>query len=148
MFEHTLEQPARIDRSVKGEAVVTFGEIAMALRRRRRGIMVATVLSFAVVFAYHFLRTPEYRAVSIMMISNDYRGQGDLFSKVVGPEQDMVEQNASVKKDAELLKSITVSEMAVRELVRSGRSRSLELFGTRPYLSPLARALGPVVPTM
>ena len=130
-----------------GESLMTLEDLSRIVRRRKKGIMVAVAVSFSLAFGYHFLRIPEYHAVSIIMINDkNSKNQNDLFSKVVGPESGMVETNMSVLKDAELLKSMAVSEMAVKELVKSGRSNSMELFHQRNYYQSLVMAIKPVIP--
>ena len=126
---------------------MTFEELFRIIKRRKKGIFVAVAFSCASAAGYHVMKVPEYHAVSLMMISdNGGKEQGDLFTKVVGPEQGMIDNTKSVKKDAEVLRSMTFAEMAVREIVNNGRARSMELFGMRSYLSPAAIAIMPLLP--
>lgn len=131
----------------EGQVVMTFATMFKIVQRRWRGITIALLLSFASVLAYHFMQTPEYHAVSMMMINEDRDRPGeDLFNKVVGPEPGIFETNMSVRKDAELIKSMTIAEMTVRELVSQGKSSSMELFGAKSYVSPVAMLFRPLVP--
>lgn len=143
MFEKQLRVKSQ-DGHPKQRAVMTFEDIFRIIIRRKYGILLSVVFSFATVLLYHNLITPEYHAESIVMI-NDNQDQNDLFSKVLGPGSG-INDNKSVKKDAELIRSMPISELAVRELSRSNQNKSLELFGGRPYLSPLAMLLKPVIP--
>lgn len=130
-----------------GQSVMTFDKLYQIFKRRWRGIAVAVVMSFGIALGYHVLKTPEYHAVAIIMINEDRDQQGeDLFNKVVGPESGIFDTNKSIKKDAELLKSMTIAEMTVKELVKQGQSASMELFGTKPYVSPVAMLFQPLMP--
>lgn len=131
----------------EGQFVMTFDTMVKIVRRRWRGIMISVLLSFSSVMAYHFMQTPEYHAVSMMMINENRDRPGeDLFNKVVGPEPGIFETNMSVRKDAELIKSMTIAEKTVLALVSQGRSASMELFGAKSYVSPVAMLFQPLMP--
>lgn len=144
MLEKHLRAESQ-DRDMKSrESVMTFENIFRIIHRRRYGIMVVVAVTWIAATASHFLRTPEYRAVSILMI-NDKQDQNDLFSKVLGPNSG-VNDFRTVKKDVELIRSMPIAELTVRELSKVNRNMSLELFGERPYLSSFAILLKPVLP--
>jgi capsular exopolysaccharide synthesis family protein len=144
MLEKHLRDNSRGWNTSSGDQFMTLEDIFRIVRRRKKGIILSIVLSFSGALTYHYLRVPEYRAVSILMI-NEKQDQNDLFSKVVGAGPG-VPENQSVKKDAELIKSMPISEKAITELNKSGISGPLEIFGARPYQSPLAILIGPVLP--
>jgi len=50
----------------------------------------------------------------------------------------MAADSKAAKKDVELLQSVQVAELAVRDLWKSPMRDSLEFFGNRPYHSPVS----------
>ena len=143
MPEQQLRGRSQNKYSSQGESIQTFRDLIKIILRRKNGIMIAIVLACIGALSYHFLQTPEYRAVSILMI-NGKQDQSDLFSKVLGPSG--FPDNLSVKKDAELIQSMPIAEKTIHELDKTGKSEPLELFGARPYNSPLAIVLKPILP--
>lgn len=133
-------------RQLPGDSLMTLEQLYAVVKRRRKGIMVAIACSFVMAFGYHFFRTPEYHAVSIIMINDQNKDQGDLFGKVVGPEPGMGAEYKSIKKDAEILKSMAFAEITVKEMMKSDRGRSIELFDRREYDSPLTMMIKPFLP--
>lgn len=121
----------------------TFQDLSRIIIRRKYGILTAILIASAGAMASHMLKAPEYRAVSILMI-NDDKSENDLFSKVVGPEASTGEHK-SLNRDVELLRSMTIAEMTVRELEKDSRRSALELFGQKSYRSPLKRMFEPVI---
>ncbi|MCF8384057.1 MAG: polysaccharide biosynthesis tyrosine autokinase [Chlorobium sp.] len=117
------------------DSEISLAEIFKIIRRRQYGIVAVIALFLVLSLLYYGLQTPEYHAVSVMMI-NDTEDPGDLLAKVIGPGT--LSNNKTVKKDVELLQSMPIAELTVRELYRSGRRDSLEFFGKRPYYSPIA----------
>jgi capsular exopolysaccharide synthesis family protein len=125
-----------------GEAEISIEEIFKIIRRRRFGIVFAVVACLTLSLIYFGMQTPEYRAVSVMMIS-DAEDPTDLFASVIGTQT--LSDNKAVKKDVELLKSMPIAELTIRELMRSSRRDSLEFFGQRRYFSPIASLVKPLV---
>ena len=119
------------------ENEIRVNEILKIIIRRKLGFSVIIVLSLISALFFHYLQTPEYRAVAVMMIKQT---TGDMGSAVLGgPSSD----NGAVKKDVKLLKSMPIAELTVRELYKSSKRDSLEFFGKRTYISPVARLVNP-----
>lgn len=140
LSERKKKQENLIGESGSGERLITLEDIFGVLGRRKKGILVSMLISFTGAFTWHYLQPPEYRAVSIMMI-NDKQDRGDLYSTVIGAGH---VENQLVKKDAELISSMSIAEKTVRELRHIPQGRSLELLDGKEYLSPLAQLLRPV----
>ncbi len=119
------------------EPEISLEEIVKIILRRKYGILLILLLSLASAYVYHQTLIPEYRADLVMMI-NAQRNPGDLLESVLGASA--ADSKAS-KKDMELLKSMPIAELAVKELAQSGVP--LEFFGKRPYLSPVERFFEP-----
>lgn len=140
LSERKKRHENQVDEMGSGERLITLEDIFSVLNRRKKGILVSMLISFSGAFTWHYLQAPEYRAVSIMMI-NDKQDRGDLYSTVIGSGH---VENQLVKKDAELISSMSIAEKTVRELNHIPEGRSLELMGGKVYLSPLAKALRPL----
>ncbi|TLU88019.1 MAG: polysaccharide biosynthesis tyrosine autokinase, partial [Chlorobium sp.] len=123
-----------------GERDISVQEILKIIFRRKYGILLILLLSLTAALINFYATTPEYHAVSVIMI-NDPSGTGDVLQKALGVESGS--GNTAVKKDVELLKSMPISELTVRELYKSNRKDGLEFFGKRTYLSPVARFFQP-----
>ncbi|NTW69230.1 MAG: polysaccharide biosynthesis tyrosine autokinase [Chlorobiaceae bacterium] len=117
---------------------ITLEEIFSIILRRKYGILLILFVFLSASLFYHYRQTPEYRAVSIMMI-NSTKGQGDLLSSVIGISE---ADNKAVRKDVELLKSMPIAQLVVKELYNSSIKDSLEFFGKRRYISPVDRKIG------
>ena len=119
------------------EPEISLEEIVKIILRRRYGILLVFVLSLVAAYFFHQTQTPEYRADLVMMI-NAPKNPGDVLETVLSSSA--VDSKAS-KKDMELLKSMPIAELTVRELAKS--SVPLEFFGQRQYLSPVERFFEP-----
>ena len=119
------------------EPEISLEEIVKIILRRKYGILLILLLSLASAYVYHQTLIPEYRADLVMMI-NAQRNPGDLLESVLGASA--ADSKAS-KKDMELLKSMPIAELAVKELAQSGVP--LEFFGKRQYITPLDRFFEP-----
>jgi capsular exopolysaccharide synthesis family protein len=119
---------------------ISFVEIIQMIFRRKVGIMVIVLLSIVVSLLTFYSLTPHYYADAVM-ISNEQ--PSSLTSAVMGG--DAVKSETS-SHDVELIRSLPVSEIVVRELWKNDKKSSLELFDNRPYISPVARILGWILP--
>jgi succinoglycan biosynthesis transport protein ExoP len=115
---------------------ITLEEILRIIYRRKYGILLVLAVSLIGALLNHYRVTPEYRAVSVMMI-NTPKSQGDLLASVIGVTSEI--DNKAIKKDVELLKSMPIAELTVGELYNCSRRDSLEFFGKRRYVSPVSR---------
>ena len=122
------------------EKEISVNEILKIILRRKFGFSVIIILSLITALFYHYSQTPEYRAVAVMMIK-EAKGQNDMISAVMGGSS---ADNMAVKKDVKLLKSMPIAELVVRDLYKSSKRDSLEFFGKRNYISPVARLLSPL----
>ena len=122
---------------------ITIEEILHIIVRRKLGITIIVLLSLFGAVLFYAGQTPEYRAVSVMMITQKSSPE-DIVDAVLGggPAAD----SKMAQKDLELLQSIPISEMTVRALWNSSRRDSLELFGHRPYVPPLRRMISWLIP--
>lgn len=115
---------------------ISLEEIFKIILRRKYGIILIVLASLIVALFNHYREVPEYHAVSVMMINTPNR-QGDLLAAVIGTASEV--DNKAVKKDVELLKSMPIAELVVRELYNSKKRDSLEFFGKRKYFSKIER---------
>jgi capsular exopolysaccharide synthesis family protein len=100
----------------------------------RRKISIILILSASIIFVIfnQLSKSPEYRAVSVMMISNSTAANNPI-DAVLGSGTDIDSKTA--KKTVELLYSMPVAELIVKELWKSPDRDKLEFFGNRPYYS-------------
>ena len=119
------------------EAEISLEEILKIILRRKYGILLALVLSLSAAYLYHHTLTPEDHADSVMMINAPK--SGDILETVLGSGAG---DSKASKKDVELLKSMPIAELVVKELMKSSGSTSLEFFGKREYISPVKNFLG------
>jgi len=120
------------------EPEISLAEIVKIIFRRKFGILLVLALSLVAAYLFHQAQTPEYRAEQVLII-NATKNPGDILETVLSSSS--ADSKAS-KKDVELLKSLPIAELTVQELVQSGGG-SLEFFGKRQYLSPVARFFEP-----
>jgi len=136
-------QPVNDSQHYSESREISIEEILQIVMRRKVAILIIMLLSLFGVVLFYFAQTPQYHAVSVMMI-NQKSSPEDLVDAVLGggPAAD----SKMAQKDVELLQSVPISEMTVRALWNSPRRDSLEFFGHRPYVSPLRRMSSWVVP--
>jgi len=127
-----VSQQKNLNRT--GAHEISFEDILKIIYRRKYAILIILSLSIAGAIINHYRQTPEYHAVSILMI-NTPNNQGDLLASVIVGSSDT--DSKSVKKDVELLKSMPIAELVIKELYKSPQKKNLELFGNRKYFSPL-----------
>jgi capsular exopolysaccharide synthesis family protein len=119
---------------------ISFAEIIQLIIRRKVGIMVIVLLSMVVSLITFYSLTPHYYADAVMISKAQ---PSSLTAAVLGGDIVDAEKSAN---DVELIISLPVSEILVRELWKNDKKSSLELFDYRPYISPVARILGWVLP--
>jgi len=122
---------------------VTIEEMFRIIRRRKSGILAMMGVALFFVMLVYVLQKPEYHAVSVVMIKDDKR-PNDLLQAVLGPEASM-DINAS-KKDIALFKSMPIARLTIEKLEQSKRTKSLELFGSRVYRSPVMAFFSQILP--
>jgi len=128
-------------RQIQGSEV-SFKYLFSIVLRRGTGIALIVAVTLLISIVTYYTKTPEYRADSVLMI-NEPKNQSDILSAVLGGGGGM--DNKASKKDVELLKSMPIAELAVRKLY-SGRKRdSLEFFGKKQYISPVAELFQPLI---
>jgi capsular exopolysaccharide synthesis family protein len=122
---------------------ITLAEIFQIVARRKIGIGIIVLLSLLTSILVYYSQTPEYRAVSVLMINKENDSQ-QLVEAVLGggPAAD----SKMAQKDVELLQSLPISEMTVRALWNNRRRDSLEFFGYRPYISPIRKIVNWIAP--
>jgi capsular exopolysaccharide synthesis family protein len=138
--KETNLSPQINDERTQGSEI-SLGEILKIILRRKYGIIVIFAASLVAAWIYHQAQTPEYHAVSVMMI-NENKAPGDLLATLLGPSVDVDTKVA--KKDVELLQSYPITELTVKELYKTTRKDSLEFFGKRKYVSPLDFLVGSI----
>jgi capsular exopolysaccharide synthesis family protein len=122
--EYPQQQERRSDISIE--------EIFRIILRRKWGIITIIGMALFTALFIHSLKTPEYRAESLIMINSNDK-QGDVLAAVLGPSG--AAETKNTRKDIELIKSIPIAEVTVKELYKSTRRDSLEFFGNRRYFS-------------
>ena len=125
--KETNLSPQSNDERTQGYEL-SLGEIVKSILRRKYGIIAILAGSLLVAWAYHQAQTPEYHAVSVMMI-NENKAPGDMLATLLGPGVDV--DTKAAKKDVELLQSYPIAELTVKELYKTTRKDSLEFFDKR-----------------
>ncbi len=118
------------------ELEISFGSIVKIIFRRKYGIILIVFFSLFNAWINYKQETPAYYAPSLLMINP--RGGGDMQSAFLGQGAFGLD---ATKKDIALLHSPSMAEQAVRGLFNSGRKDSLEFFGKRSYISPMAQLI-------
>jgi capsular exopolysaccharide synthesis family protein len=124
------------------EREISIEEIIRIILRRKWGILAILCVAFVLTIFFHSIQSPVYRADSILMINNT-DNKGDLMSAIMGPNA--VVDSKVTKKDVELIQSMPIAELTVRELYKSNRRDSLEFFGNKHYFSWLSGMAKPLV---
>ncbi|WP_157858132.1 GumC family protein [Pelodictyon luteolum] len=119
---------------VRRKNEMTMDELFRIVHRRGAGMIVLMVGTLVVAMLFYLFKTPEYHAVSVVMIKED-KQSNDLLQTILGPEAGM-DINAS-KKDIALFKSMPIARLTIEQLERNLKGKPLELFGSRDYTSPL-----------
>jgi capsular exopolysaccharide synthesis family protein len=134
--------PQREEYERPVEREISIEEIIKVILRRKWGILAILLSAFMLTLFFHSIQTPVYRADSIVMI-NKTDQQGDVLEAVLGPNAAV--DSKITKKDVELMKSMPIAELTVKELYRSNKRDSLEFFGNRHYFSWLSGMAKPLV---
>ena len=122
---------------------IGFEEIARMIKRRKKGIVALILASLIGGLVYHYTMPPEYHAIAMIMIS-DAKDPSNFSAAVVGSSNDG--DNKASKKDAELITSMPIAELTVKELNKGSRREALEFLGKRKYLSPIAGVFHGILP--
>jgi capsular exopolysaccharide synthesis family protein len=138
MNEFLPDQFSQTDDQVSTENTLHIAEIIQTIFGRKFGILVCLLFSLFAAWIYYHSQTPEYHAVALMTIKTD-NGSAYIVDDMMGKGGDRSGEQAA--KDAELLKSMPIAEMMVRELWSSSKRDSLEFFGHRPYISSVGHLL-------
>ncbi len=110
---------------------IDLREVVSVINRRKYGIILIIIISVGLGWLLHKIEVPAYNAVSILMIDNPF-GNNPLDAALgTTGESDA----KAVRKDIELLTSMPITQLAVRELLKTTKRDSLEFFGKRQYRS-------------
>ena len=121
---------------------IDIREIFNVLNRRKYGIIFLLIISVALSWLFHKAEVPAYYAESILLIDNPFGNNPvDAALGTTGDSDAKV-----VKKDVELLASMPITQLAVRELLKTTKRDSLEFFGKRQYRSSFDDILTMVSP--
>ena len=131
-----------VDYYVEPVKEIDLREVINAIKRRKYGIIIIIILFVGLSWLFHKAAVPEYYAESIILIDNPFSNNPvDAALGTTGESDAKV-----VKKDVELLTSMPITQLAVRELLKSNKRDSLEFFGKRQYRSKLDHILSLISP--
>jgi capsular exopolysaccharide synthesis family protein len=136
----TASQEIVQQQEVDNQKEISFAEIIQMILRRKVGIILIIIFSLAVSLVIYYSQTPKYYANAIMVSSGPAETFQNTFTGTIGGG------SSSVAADLQLIKSLPFSEMLVMELWKSERRNSLELFGNRPYISPIRKMFSWLLP--
>jgi polysaccharide biosynthesis transport protein len=122
---------------------IGFEDILKMIKRRKNGIIVLLLVSLIGATIYHYIQQPEYHAVAMIMI-NDAKDPANFPEAVIGYSKAV--DNKDSKKDAELLKSISIAQLTIKELKKNSTNQSLELLGKRHFSSPITNFINEYLP--
>ena len=136
------QQPNIQEYFVEPMKEIDIREVFNVLNRRKYGIIFLLIISVALAWLFHKAEVPAYYAESIMLIDNPFGNNPVDAALGTTGESDA----KAVKKDVELLTSMPITQLAVRELLKTTKRDSLEFFGKRQYRSTLDDILTIVSP--
>ena len=110
---------------------IDIREVLNVLNRRKYGIIFFLIISVALAWLFHKAEVPAYYAESILLIDNPFGNNPVDAALGTTGESDA----KAVKKDVELITSMPITQLVVRELLKSTKRDSLEFFGKRQYRS-------------
>ena len=110
---------------------IDIREVLNVLNRRKYGIIFLLIISVAFAWLFHKAEVPAYYAESILLIDNPFGNNPVDAALGTTGESDA----KAVKKDVELITSMPITQLVVRELLKSTKRDSLEFFGKRQYRS-------------
>ena len=127
MAENLKTQNAHLEDEQSQERELNIKDILSIFLRRKYGILFIILVSVSLAWLQHWIQPPEYHAVSFLMINNS--------TSLLTPEGYRSEgtDERALTKDVVLLHSTPIAELAVRELIKTSRRDSLELFGNRKF---------------
>ena len=130
------------DYYVESQQEIDFLEILNIIKRRKYGIIFIIFVSIGFAWLFHQVQEPEFRAESIMLIFNPLGNSPiDAALGTAGETDALI-----VKKDIELINSMPVAQLAVRELLKTTKRDSLEFFGKRKFRSKFDNILTLISP--
>ncbi len=135
-------QPNTQDYSVESRPEIGIKEIVNIINRRKYGIIFILITSLGLAFFFHKLETPDFRAVSMILIDHPF-GQNPLDAAL---GQAGAADAQLVRKDIELITSMPILQLTVRELLKTTKRDSLEFFETRRYRYPFEDILTLISP--
>jgi succinoglycan biosynthesis transport protein ExoP len=114
-------------------------EILMAVFRRKLSVFIIMTICVIGSAVYHFTLPPEYHAQAVILIAHESQGAADLVDALYG--NGIMADNKAAAKDVELLQSLPIAQLVVKELWASSQRPTLEFFGNRTYISLVDRIL-------
>ena len=113
------------------QQVIEIKDIFNIINRRKYAIVFIIIAFLGLSWLFHKAQEPEYHAKSILLIDNPYNHNPvDVALGTTGQADAL-----SVSKDVELLTSMPITQLAVRELLKTTKRDSLEFLDTRLYRS-------------
>ena len=124
-------QPNLHDSFVEPMKEIDIREVFNVINRRKYGIIFLLIISVSLAWISHKAEMPAYYAESIILIDNPFGNNPVDAALGTTGESDA----KAVKKDIELLTSMPITQLAVRELLKTTKRDSLEFFGKRQFRS-------------
>ena len=110
---------------------IDIQEIINVINRRKYGIGFIIIFCFSLTWLFHKAELPAYYAESILLIANPLGNNPvDVALGTTGDSD-----AKAVKKDIELITSMPITQLAVRDLLKTTKRDSLEFFGQKKYRS-------------
>jgi polysaccharide biosynthesis transport protein len=113
-----------VDLNQQSASEGNMREMLQTIWRGKLIIVAVTLLSTAGSLAYYYTTAPQYKAQAVIMVKEPNK---ERVIKSEGGGSDL-----SLPTSVELLKSYTIAEVAVQQLLSSENDRKLDLFGNRP----------------
>ena len=136
------QQPNIQEYFVEPMKEIDIRELFNVLNRRKYGIIFLLIISVGLSWLFHKAEEPVYYAESILLIDNPFGNNPVDAALGTTGESDA----KAVKKDVELLTSMPITQLAVRELLKTTKRDSLEFFSKRQYRSAFDDILTMVSP--
>ena len=110
-------QSNSIDYYVEPKKEIDIREIFNIINRRKYGIVLIVIISVSLAFVFHKAEEPAYYAESILLIDSPFGNNPlDAALGTTGESDARI-----VKKDLELITSMPITQLAVRELLRTAK---------------------------
>ena len=122
-----LDNEANLFSMIEG---INISEIFSSLNRRKYGIILIILVSIGVAWFFYKAEAPIYSAESLIMINTQSNSP---LEAALGTTSES--EAKAIRKDIELLSSMPITQLAVRELLKTTKRDSLEFFGKRQYRS-------------